>query len=100
MTFYSFISVTPTTEEWVADYVKNASPLVGKHGGKYLSRTTSHERIEGEGEPVGLRVLLEWPTKEAAENFMKDPEYAPYLKARTDGAKNEHILFEGKDDLA
>ena len=31
-----------------------------------------------------LRVILEWPSKVAAEGFMNDPDYIPHLKARTD----------------
>jgi len=74
--------------------------LVAKHGGKYSARTASHEQIEGTDTPAALRVILEWPSKEAAMGFMNDPEYAPHLKARTDGSNSDHFLIEGKDDLA
>ena len=47
-----------------------------------------------------MRILVEWPSKEALESFMQDPDYAPHLKARTEGATNQHFLIEGKDDLA
>ncbi len=76
------------------------TPLVAKHGGKYLARTASHETLEGEGQEAALRVIIEWPSKEVAQGFMNDPEYAPHFKARTEGATNHHTLVEGKDDLA
>lgn len=100
MAYYSVLAVTPTTDEWVADYIGPANTLVTKHGGKYLARTASHERLEGEGEDSALRIVLEWPSREAALAFMRDPEYVPHLKARTAGSISHHFLIEGKDDLA
>lgn len=100
MTFYSVLAVTPTTEDWVPDYIGPANKLVAQHGGKYLARTASHERLEGEGEDAALRIIIEWPSREAAKAFMSDPEYLPHLKARTSGSKSHHFLIEEKDDLA
>lgn len=100
MTYYSVLAVTPTSEDWIPDYIGPANALVAKHGGKYLARTASHRRLEGNGEDAALRIILQWPTKEAAEAFMSDPEYLPHLKARTEGSVSHHFLIEGKDDLA
>ncbi|MCW9052432.1 MAG: DUF1330 domain-containing protein [Motiliproteus sp.] len=100
MSFYSVLAVTPTNEDWIPDYLATAGAVLAKHGGKYLARTASHERLEGEGDEVALRIILEWPSKEAAINFMDDAEYVPLLKARTAGSISHHILIEGKDDLA
>ena len=80
--------------------VDAANALVAKHGGKYLARTECDERLEGEGEDAALRIIIEWPSKEAAKAFMSDPAYQPHLKARTAGSKSHHFLIEGKDDLA
>lgn len=100
MAYYSVLAVTPTSEDWIPDYVEPTNRLVARHGGKYLARTSSHERLEGEGEEAALRVVIEWPSKEAALNFMKDPEYIPHLEARTAGSVSHHFLIEGKDELA
>ena len=99
MTYYSVLAVTPTSEDWIPGYIESASRLVAQHGGKYLARTSSHERLEGEGEDAALRVLIEWPSKEAAVAFMNDPAYRPHLKSRTAGSISHHFLIEGKDDL-
>lgn len=100
MSYYSVLAVTPTTEEWIQDYIGPANALVAKHGGRYLARTASHQRLEGDGEDAALRIILEWPTKEAAIAFMNDPEYVPHLKARTAGSISHHFLIEAKDDLS
>ena len=100
MAFYSVLEVTPTTDEWVADYIGPANKLVAQYGGKYLARTSSHERLEGSKTAPALRIIIEWPSRQAALDFMNDPQYVPHLKARTAGSESHHTLVEGKDDLA
>lgn len=100
MTYFSVLDVTPTSDAWVAEYVPVANALVAKYGGKYIARTGSHERVEGNGENSALRIIIEWPSKQAALDFMVDAEYAPHLEARTQGSISNHFLIEGKDDLA
>lgn len=100
MAYYSVLDVTPTKKDWIEDYVAVSGEIAKKHGGKYLARTTSHEQIEGDDQSAALRIILEWPSKQAALNFMKDPEYLPHLEARTAGSNSHHYLIEAKDDLA
>jgi len=100
MAYYSVITVTPTNEDWIPGYIAPVNALVAKHGGKYLARTASHEQVEGEKQDAALRVIIEWPSKDAGMSFMKDPDYAPHFKARTEGAECFHHLIEAKDDLA
>lgn len=100
MKYYSVLAVTPTSEDWLPDYIGHVGAIVAKHGGEYLARTASHERLEGDSENAALRVIIEWPSKEAAQSFMTDPHYQPHLKARTAGSTSDHFLIAGKDDLA
>ncbi len=100
MSYFSYLEVTPTSNDWVADYVEPANRLVAKYGGKYVARTSSHERLEGDGENAALRIIITWPSRQAALDFMNDPEYVPHLKARTNGSVSHHFLIEAKDDLA
>lgn len=99
MRFFSVSAVTPSTDTWIPAYLPAANALVAKHGGRYLARTANHERLEGDGE-AALRIILEWPSRDAAVAFMNDPDYAVHLKARTDGSESHHYLIEGTDDLA
>jgi uncharacterized protein (DUF1330 family) len=100
MAFYSVFAVTPNSEAWIPDYVAAVNVLVPKHGGRYIARTTRHEQLEGDPSPAALRVIIEWPDREAAEAFLNDPAYAGPLQARLDGAHNMHFLIEGTDDMA
>lgn len=100
MSYFSILAVTPRTEDWIPDYIGPANRLVAKHGGRYLARTATHSQIEGPDAPAALRIIIEWPSKEAAEAFMADPEYLPHLRDRTAGSDSFHYLVEAKDDLA
>jgi len=100
MAYYSVLAVTPTTDEWIPAYLGPANRRVAAHGGRDLARPSSHQRREGEGEAVALRIIIEWPSKGAAVAFMNDPGYTPHLAARTAGSKSHHFLIEAKDDLA
>jgi len=99
MAYYSVLAVTPTSEDWIPGYVGPATALVAKHGGKYLARTANHEQVEGAPSESALRIVIEWPSADAAKAFMSDPEYVPHLEARTAGSNSQHFLIEGKDDL-
>lgn len=100
MTYFSVLDVTPTDDSWVSDYLPAANELVSKHGGQYISRTQNHQQLEGLQQVASLRIIIKWPSKESALNFMKDPEYVPHLEARTEGSVSNHYLIEAKDDLA
>ncbi|MEM7037920.1 MAG: DUF1330 domain-containing protein [Bacteroidota bacterium] len=100
MSYYSVLDVTPTSEDWIPNYLPIANKLVAKHGGKYLARTATHEQVEGAEQQAGLRIIIEWSSKDAAMAFMQDPEYAPHLQARTEGSVSHHFLIEANDAFA
>ncbi|MTH95276.1 DUF1330 domain-containing protein [Roseibium sp. RKSG952] len=95
MKFYSVMEVTPKNDDWLQPSIEAANRLVPKHGGKYLARTKTHEQLEGPEEQASIRILIEWPSRQAALNFMDDPEYKPHLEARTKGSTSVHFLLEG-----
>lgn len=98
--YYSVLEVTPTVQDWIPDYIGPANKLVAQYGGKYLARTDSHERLEGDAIDTALRIIIQWPSRQAALDFMNDPEYVPHLEARKAGSVSHHALIEAKDDLA
>jgi uncharacterized protein (DUF1330 family) len=100
MNHYSIVSVTPKSEAWIPDYITAVGPLVEKHGGVYLARTAAHERIEGEGPNPALQVIIQWPSKQAADDFHADPAYQPHLESRLAGSESHFFSVVGKDDFA
>ncbi|MEM1112115.1 MAG: DUF1330 domain-containing protein [Pseudomonadota bacterium] len=100
MPFYSMISSSPTTDDWIPSYIESVGAIVARHGGKYLARTSNYERLEGSGEDPAAFVFIEWPDKESGLAFMSDPDYKPFLEARLAGSVSHHFLVDGNDELA
>ena len=97
MKYYAVVEIDITDPGWVPEYAKNVTRLVEQHGGRYLTRTSTVERIEGERKVPQVVVLLEWPSREAAVEFYQSEEYRPYRQSRLQGARNEFILVPGED---
>jgi uncharacterized protein (DUF1330 family) len=97
MRYYSVAELAVTDPRWVRDYVANVTPPVERYGGRYLARTTTVERVEGERPLKPVFLIIEWPSKEVAEAFYDSAEYRPYRERRLAGADNEFVLVAGED---
>ena len=97
MKFYAIFEVEIKDPGWVQAYVQNVTGMVERRGGRYLSRTSTIERIEGERKPPQVMVILEWPSREAALDFYSSDEYRPYRESRLAGTRSEALLVAGED---
>jgi len=97
MKHYHIVELEITDQSWVAAYVQNVTKLIEQRGGRYLARTSNVQKLEGERQVPKLMVIVEWPSKEAAEAFYASEEYCSYLRNRLKGARNEAILVAGED---
>lgn len=97
MPVYLIADVTITDDAWVPDYAANVHDIAARHGGKYLSRSGNITNLEGE--PLGstLIALIEFPTMDALQDFVNDPDYAPYAKARQDGSISKFNAIDDTD---
>ncbi|HVA20139.1 MAG TPA: DUF1330 domain-containing protein [Solirubrobacteraceae bacterium] len=97
MKYYAVAELDVTDPSWVRDYVANVTLMVQEKGGRYLARSTRIEQLEGERTPPQVLLLIEWPSKEAADAFYESEEYRPYRDRRQAGARNEFLLVTGED---
>ncbi len=97
MTAYLIADVLVTDDAWIPDYAANVHDIVHKHGGKYLARSANITPVEGEPLETTLIAILEFPTREAADAFVNDPEYAPYAKARQEGTESRFRIIDNTD---
>jgi uncharacterized protein (DUF1330 family) len=97
MKYYAVAELDVTDPAWIRDYVANVTGMVERHGGRYLARTGRIEKLEGEGSPPQVMVLIEWPSKEVADQFYVSEEYRPYRERRRGGAQNTFLLIAGED---
>jgi len=98
MKYYVIAETNFTTQEWTSEYVEKVTAMVESCGGKYLARTSDIELLEGAAEVPQLSVLIEFPSKEAAESFYNSEQYQPFLKIRQSGSNGKFFLVAGKDD--
>ena len=100
MKHYTVAELEVTDPAWVSDYVAKVTPLVRAHGGRYLARTGRAETVEGERIPPQTVLLIEWPSREAAQEFYDSEEYRPYREARRRGSRGVFMLVAGEDAAA
>jgi len=98
MKYYSVAELDITDPKWVRAYSKNVTKLVEQRGGRYLARTSRVERVEGGRRNPQVFLLIEWPSKEAAQAFYDSEEYRPYRESRLAGSTGEFALVAGTDD--
>jgi uncharacterized protein (DUF1330 family) len=97
MKCYAVAELEVTDRGWVRDYIENVTPMVERAGGRYLARTAAVEQLEGERELPQTFLIMEWPSREAAQAFYESEEYRPYREARKAWARNEFRLVAGED---
>lgn len=97
MKYYGIAELDIIDASWIPEYVKNVTALVESCGGKYLARTSAIQTLEGERKTRQMMVIIEFPSKDAAETFYNSKEYRPYREARIAGAKGELMLVAGED---
>ncbi len=97
MTAFLIADVTVTDEGWIPEYAEKVHDIVGKHGGKYLARSGNITTIEGDPLESTLIALIEFPSREALDAFVSDPEYAPYAAARQQGSISRFHVIDDTD---
>lgn len=97
MKYYAVAEMDITDPSWVEGYVASVTEMVERHGGRYLARTNKVEKLEGERPRPQIVVIVEWPSREAADAFYQSDEYRPFRDQRMAGAKNEFLVVAGND---
>ena len=99
MSAYLIANVKVHDDSWIPDYAQKVHLIAEKHGGKYLSRSGNITPVEGELPDYTVIALIQFPTVEAGQAFVNDPEYAPFAAARQAGT-DSHFYFIDDTDLA
>ena len=97
MSAYLIADIKVTNDGWVPGYAASVHDLVAKHGGKYLSRSGNVKTLEGQPLDTTLIAVMEFPSEAAAEAFVTDPDYAPFVAARQGGSESRFQLIDDTD---
>lgn len=91
MNYLIIVETNITNPNWVPEYLEKVTPMVNSHGGRYLTRTSSIELLEGDNMPQ-FSLVAEFPSKEAAIKFYHSEEYKPFKLARQNGSVSKFLL--------
>ena len=71
-------------------YSRRSAAAVGKHGGSVvaLGRLADGPVQVGDAEPRQVLVLVEWPSPEAFQGFLDDPDHEDLHPLRENGTRN------------
>ena len=97
MAYYVIAQVKVNDDSWIPEYAAHVHDMVHRHGGKYLSRSGNVRTLEGQESAADLIALIEFPSEDAANNFMAEPDYAPYAKMRINGTDSQLVGIDATD---
>ncbi|MGR9092554.1 MAG: DUF1330 domain-containing protein [Gammaproteobacteria bacterium] len=95
MTTYALVELTINDSDGMGPYMEKVADTVAAHGGKYLIRGGETEVLEGTIGQHPLKVVLEFPDKQAAKAWYDSPEYQAILPARLNHTAGNFLLVEG-----
>src|SRR5690242_21643903 len=81
MAVYMIDNVKVSDDAWIPNYAANVHGIVHKHGGQYLARSANITPLEGDPPELTVVAIVKFPSVQAAQGFVNDPDYAPFAKA-------------------
>ncbi len=94
MAAYVLAEIEITNQEGYKEYTANVPATIAKYGGRFLVRGGAATALEGNW-PQQRRVLLEFPSVEAARRWYDSPEYEKPKAMRIANSKGRLLLLEG-----
>jgi uncharacterized protein (DUF1330 family) len=94
MPAYVIAEVEITNPEGYKEYTALVPATIEKHGGRFLARGGKAQVLEGEW-PEVRRVIIEFPSVEAARKWWDSPDYARPKALRRANSKGRLLLIEG-----
>lgn len=93
MAAYLFVTITAHDLAWAAAYQANVPAIMQRHGGAFAAVSDCVKRYEGKGPYPDRAALMTFPSMEAIEAFVTDPDYAPYRAARRASSSGDAFAF-------
>ena len=75
-------------------YVSEIPALITRHCGRYIVRGDPPTVIEGDWAPERM-VILEFPSRDAAQAFLADPDAQPLFQLRHRTTNSKLVLVDG-----
>ena len=94
MPAYVLAEIEITNPEGYKEYTAQVPATITKYGGRFVVRGGKAHVLEGEW-PERRRVLIEFPTVDAARQWWDSSEYAKPKEMRRANSKGRLLLLEG-----
>ena len=94
MAAYVLAEVNVTNPEGYKEYTALVPATIAAHGGRFLVRGGPSQPLEGEW-PQVRRVIIEFPSMEAAKRWFDSPEYEKPKALRKANSQGRLIVLEG-----
>lgn len=101
MTFYALNLFDLAANDDYRAYSRRSVAAVGKHGGHVVALGRLADEAErGDTAPRQVMILVGWPSREAFDAFLDDPEHADLHPLRQQGTQRYlWWLYDGVEDL-
>jgi uncharacterized protein (DUF1330 family) len=96
MRAYGIFQETVNDEATFAEYRKLVMPTLAAHDGRFVVRGGALSVVEGQW-PHPRLVIIEFPSRAAAENWYRSPEYQAILPLRLKSAVGNAVFVDGVD---
>ena len=96
MKAYCVVYEVVNDQDMFDEYRRQVPPTIEKHGGRFLARGGAFTVLEGDM-PYERVVVLEFPSREAAETWYHSPEYQRLQPMRAQSTNSQFILVDGVD---
>jgi uncharacterized protein (DUF1330 family) len=94
MAAYVLAEIEITNPEGYREYTTMVPPTISQYGGRFLTRGGKVEALEGDW-PQRRRVLIEFPSVDAAKKWWDSPEYEKPKALRRANSRGRLLLLEG-----
>jgi len=94
MPAYVLAEIEITNPEGYKEYTTHVPATIAKYGGRFVVRGGKATALEGEW-PERRRVLIEFPSVDAARKWFDSPEYEKPKAMRQANSKGRLLLLEG-----
>ena len=76
------------------EYIDEVPAFIRKHGGRYIVEGAEPTPMEGDWRPERM-VIIEFPARDNATNFLSDPDFQNLLKIRHETTTSRLVLVDG-----
>ena len=94
MSAYVVVQETVHDQTTFDAYRKDVLPTITAHGGRFIVRGGNMTVVEGEW-PNPRLVILEFPSRAAAEGWYRSPEYQKILPLRLKSTRSNLVVIDG-----